>query len=129
ARLAAQPARVQVGFCAPLKDVATAKALGFSYIELGTTEIATLSDADFEMALERVRAIGLPTPGTNLFLPATLKVTGPQIDPDEQLRYVTRAFSRLSRLGTRIVVFGSGGRRRVPARLAAAQSLRPGVAV
>ncbi len=109
-----QRSPVQVGWCAPLKDVASAKALGFAYIELSTTEIATLSDADFETALERVKAIGLPTPVTNLFLPATLKVTGPQIDPGQQMRYVTTAFSRLSRLGTRIVVFGSGGARRVP---------------
>jgi sugar phosphate isomerase/epimerase len=114
ARVSGQAVRVEVGFCAPLKDVAAAKALGFAYIELSTTEIATLSDADFESALQRVKAVGLPTPVTNLFLPATLKVTGPAIDPEQQMRYVTTAFSRLSRLGTRIVVFGSGGARRVP---------------
>jgi len=105
---------VQVGLCTPLKGIDAAKAAGFDYLELGTSEIAALSDADFESALAQVKQLGLPVPVTNLFLPATLKVTGPEIDRDEQIRYVRGAFTRLSRLGTGIVVFGSGGARRLP---------------
>src|SRR5262249_39654529 len=41
---------VQVGYCTSLKNVAAAKAAGFDYVELGTTEIAALTDADFEAA-------------------------------------------------------------------------------
>jgi sugar phosphate isomerase/epimerase len=114
AHVSAQPRRVQVGVCAPLKDLEAAKAAGFDYVELGTSEIAALSDADFAAAADRIRRLGVTTPVTNLFLPATLKVTGPDIDRDAQLRYVRQAFARLARLGTRIVVFGSGGARRVP---------------
>ena len=107
-------ARVQVGYCTRLKDVAAAKAAGFEYLELGTSEIAALPEADFEAALKQIKELGLPTPVTNLFLPATLKVTGPQVDPDQQMRYVSAALARLARLGVRIVVFGSGGARQVP---------------
>src|SRR4026209_1915412 len=106
-----QDRRVQVGLCTPLKGIDAAKTAGFEYLELGTSEIAGLSDADTESALSQVKQLGLPVPVTNLFLPATLKVTGPEIDRDEQARYVRKAFTRLSRLGTRIVVFGSGGPR------------------
>jgi sugar phosphate isomerase/epimerase len=109
-----QDRRVQVGLCTPLKGIDAAKTAGFEYLELGTSEIAGLSDADYESALSQVKQLGLPVPVTNLFLPATLKVTGPEIDRDEQTRYVRKAFTRLSRLGTGIVVFGSGGARRVP---------------
>jgi len=77
---------VQVGLCTPLKGIAAAKAAGFDYLELGTSEIAALSDADFESALAQVNQLGLPVPVTNLFLPATLKVTGPEIDRDEPIR-------------------------------------------
>jgi D-psicose/D-tagatose/L-ribulose 3-epimerase len=87
---------------------------GFDYLELSTSEIATLSDADYESALAHVKQVGLPVPATNLFLPATLKVTGPAVDRDEQMAYIRKAFARLSHLGTAIVVFGSGGARRVP---------------
>jgi D-psicose/D-tagatose/L-ribulose 3-epimerase len=111
---AGQDHHVQVGLCTALKGIDAARTAGFEYLELGTSEIAALSDADYESALAQVRQLGLPVPVTNLFLPATLKVTGPEIDPEEQIRYVRKAFARLSRLGTGIVVFGSGGARRVP---------------
>ena len=105
---------VQIGYCTPLKNIEAAKAAGFEYTELSTSEIAGLSDAEYEQAVERIRQVGLPVPVTNLFLPAAIKVTGPQVDPEQQMAYVKKAFARLSRLGTGIVVFGSGGARRVP---------------
>ena len=110
----AQTHPVQVGFCTPLANIEAAKAAGFDYAELATTEIAGLSDADFEQAAARLRQSGMATPAANLFLPPTLKVTGPAIDQDQQMAYVRRAFARLSRLGTQIVVFGSGPARTVP---------------
>jgi len=113
-RATAQKPRVQIGYCTSYKNLAAAKAAGFDYVELGTSEIAALSGADFETVARDAAAIGLPTPAANLFLPATLKVTGPDIDRDQQAAYVTKALDRLSRLGVRTVVFGSGGARRVP---------------
>jgi D-psicose/D-tagatose/L-ribulose 3-epimerase len=106
--------KVLVGYCSTLKNIDAAKAAGFDYLELGTSEIAALSDDDFERELAHIKAVGLPVPAANLFLPATLKVTGPQTDREQQAIYVKRAFARLSRLGTEILVFGSGGARRVP---------------
>ena len=111
---AAQNRPVQVGYCTPLRNLEAAKAAGFDYVELSTTEISGLSDAEFEQAAARIRQVGLPVPAMNLFLPATLKVTGPDIDRAQQMAYVRKAFGRLARLGTTIVVFGSGGARLVP---------------
>jgi D-psicose/D-tagatose/L-ribulose 3-epimerase len=113
-RAAADQRTVAVGYCTSLKNLAAAKAAGFDYVELSTTEVAMLSDADFEQAANDAARLGLPTPASNLFLPATLKVTGPTIDRDQQAAYVTKAFDRVARLGVRVVVFGSGGARRVP---------------
>ena len=110
----AQRRSVQVGYCTPLRNIEAAKAAGFDYVELSTSEIAGLADADFEQAVARVQQAGLPVPATNLFLPAALKVTGPAVDREQQMAYVRKAFTRLQRLGTQIVVFGSGGARQVP---------------
>jgi len=110
-----QPAsKVRVGYCTQLRNLEAAKAAGFDYVEVGATEIAALSDADFDAAAARIKALGIATPVANLFLPATLKVTGPQIDTEAQMAHVRKALSRLAKLGTEIVVFGSGGARRVP---------------
>jgi D-psicose/D-tagatose/L-ribulose 3-epimerase len=110
----AQKSRVQVGFCTPLANIEAATAAGFDYVELSTSEIAGLSDSDFEQAAARIRRAGISTPAANLFLPPTLKVTGPAIDQAQQTTYVRKAFARLAQLGTQIVVFGSGPARQVP---------------
>jgi sugar phosphate isomerase/epimerase len=110
----AQDRAILVGYCTSLANLAAAKSAGFDYVELGTTEITALSDADFELAIRRIAEVGLPTPAANLFLPATLKVTGPDVNREQQMAYVRKAFDRLSRIGTEVVVFGSGGARRVP---------------
>jgi sugar phosphate isomerase/epimerase len=109
----AQP-RVQVGYCTSVKNIAAAKAAGFDYIEVGTSEIAAMPDADFDRALQNAKQVGLPVPAANTFLPATLKVTGPATDAEQQLAYVRKALDRVSKLGVQVVVFGSGGARRVP---------------
>jgi D-psicose/D-tagatose/L-ribulose 3-epimerase len=108
------PAKVRVGYCTGLRNLEAAKAAGFDYVELSATEIAGLSDADFDAAAARIKALGIATPVANLFLPGTLKVTGPQIDAEAQMAHVRKALTRLAKLGTEIVVFGSGGARRVP---------------
>ena len=108
------PAKVAVGYCTGLANLEAAKAAGFDYVELSATEIANLSDADFEAAAARIKSLGMATPAANLFLPASLKVTGPETNPEQQMAHVRKAFTRLARLGTQVVVFGSGGARRVP---------------
>lgn len=108
------PKTVAVGYCTGLRNLEAAKAAGFEYVEISATEIANLSDADFDAAAARIKQLGIATPAANLFLPAALKVTGPQTDPEQQMAHVRKAFTRLAKLGTEVVVFGSGGARRVP---------------
>jgi D-psicose/D-tagatose/L-ribulose 3-epimerase len=105
---------VQIGYCTRLNNLAAAKAAGFDYAELATTEVTGLSDAEFEQAAHNITTLAVPTPVANLFLPAAIKVTGPEIDRPAQNAYAVKAFDRLSRLGVTTVVFGSGGARRVP---------------
>lgn len=114
-RAAEQAGKVLIGYCVGLMGLEAAKAAGFDYVELGVTEIAALSDADFDAALEHVQKVGIPTPNANLFLPGSFRLTGPQAaTPEEQMAYVRKAFARLNRLGVKILCFGSGGARRVP---------------
>jgi sugar phosphate isomerase/epimerase len=97
-----------------LKDLDAVKAAGFDYMEVRTSEIAALSDADYESAAAKFKQVGLPVLAANLFIPSNIKVTGPNIDKDRQMEYVRLALDRVSRLGVRLVVFGSGGARQVP---------------
>ena len=107
-------ARSEIGYCGPLKDIDAVKAAGFDYMEVRTSEVAALSDADYEKVAAKFQQVALPVLSANLFLPADIKVTGPNIDKERQMEYVRRALDRVSRLGVRLVVFGSGGARQVP---------------
>jgi D-psicose/D-tagatose/L-ribulose 3-epimerase len=109
------PPKVSIGFCTGVAGLEEAKAAGFDYVELGVSAIARLPPLELEAALIRHRAIGLPTPVANGFLPAEVRVAGPEVDPDKQLAYVRVAFDRVVRFGVKLIVFGSPAARNVPA--------------
>jgi sugar phosphate isomerase/epimerase len=106
--------KVKVGYCTSIKNADAAQAAGFDYVEVSATEIAGLSDADFDAAAVHARQIGMPIPAANLFVPQTIRVVGPDIDVERQTAHVKTVMARLSRLGVEVLVFGSGGARRVP---------------
>lgn len=112
--MAQSAAKVRVGYCTSLKNLEAAKAAGFDYVELSATEVAGLSEADFDAAVTKIKELGIATPAANLFIPATIKVTGPETDPAAQMAHVRKVLSRLSKVGVEVIVFGSGGARRVP---------------
>jgi D-psicose/D-tagatose/L-ribulose 3-epimerase len=106
--------KVRVGYCGRLQDIDAVKAAGFDYLEVRVSEVAALSDADFSATVAKFKQVGLPVLSANLFIPGDIKVTGPNIDKGRQMEYVRRALDRVSLLGVRLVVFGSGGARQVP---------------
>jgi D-psicose/D-tagatose/L-ribulose 3-epimerase len=106
------PTKVKVGYCT--MNLEGAKAAGFDYVELHSTNTANMSDAEYDAMVAKLKELSLPTPVANNFLPATLKVVGPQIDQAAQMAHVNKVLTRLSKVGVEIIVFGSGGARRVP---------------
>jgi D-psicose/D-tagatose/L-ribulose 3-epimerase len=112
--IAAPPGKIGIGYCGPLKDIDAVKAAGFDYMEVRTSEVAALSDADYEQLATKLRRLALPVSAAYWFLPAEIKVTGPNIDKARQMAYLHTALDRVSRLGVRVIVFGSSGARQVP---------------
>ena len=105
-------AALRVGFCT--NDPALAKTAGFDYAEIGIRDFAALPEAEFEALVRAHQATGLPTEAGYVFLPADLKIVGPDVDLDRVLAYVSHALGRCERLGIRIIVFGSPAARRAP---------------
>jgi len=105
---------IRIGYCGPLKDMDAVKAAGFDYFEVRTSEVAALSDAGFEALAAKLQRIALPVPAAYWFVPAEVKLTGPGIDKKRQMEYLDKALARASRLGVRVIVFGSSGARQVP---------------
>jgi sugar phosphate isomerase/epimerase len=92
------------------------EAAGGDYVDffLGTT-LSPMNDEEFEAFAVSALAGELVVDRFAGLLPADLKVTGPGVDLDAQDAYVTRVFERVRWLSAGgVVVFGSGGARRIP---------------
>ena len=119
-----QARNVRIGCCCSMiasgpdmtgiETVEMLKQLGFDYIELPLAQMMSLSAADFSVLASRVRAAGIPCESCNNFLPPTIRITGPQVEPQKITDYVEAALKRAAQLGAAIVVCGSGGSRNLP---------------
>jgi len=110
----AQLHRVRIGYCAQLSEIDATKSAGFDYVELRTSEVAALSQTDYEKLAGKLKRIALPVPVAYQFIPANIKLTGPQVDRTLVHDYVRKALDRVFKLGARTVVLGSGSARQYP---------------
>jgi len=110
---------MRFGVCAGPESAGILKAAGYDYIELAVNgHLAPLRPEEEVMPqlLAALESSKLQSEAFNSMLPGELKVVGPDtvIDLAQQKAYLAAAFSRAARAGGKIVVFGSGGARRVP---------------
>ena len=95
--------------------VAMLAGLGFDYLELPMAQMMAYEPGDFKKRfLEPMQASGLSCRCCNNFLPAAVRLTGPDADLPAALRYAARAMERAAMLGAEKIVFGSSGARNVP---------------
>lgn len=106
---------MKIGFCAGVDQAAEVKAWGYDYIELPLAPLCQLSENDFTEARRKLEESGLPCLAVNVFLPKTLPVVGPNVDDKACAQYARTAIERASLLGARVIVFGSGNSRNIPA--------------
>jgi sugar phosphate isomerase/epimerase len=105
-----------IGICGGPEIAPAALAAGYNYLELNTQThlVGEADEAVFQPILEQIRNCGLPCMASNVFVPAHLKITGPQVDFARLTHYVGIVLERAERAGIRAIVFGSGGARRIP---------------
>jgi len=137
---------MKIGLCTGFDGAAMAREAGFDYIEdtVGAVLKPLEPEEAFLPVLEEIKASPLPCPALNAFVPAHLKITGPDANLAALETYCATAFERARRAGVTMIVFGSGGARKVPEgweheraraqivaflRLVAPEALRRGVAI
>ena len=105
-----------VGVTRGIKKALVLKEAGFDYLEggVGAILVPDKNDAEFEPLLAQIRALPLPVPVCNVFLPAALKIVGPDADHAAAAVYAQTALRRAGIAGIETIVFGSGGARRIP---------------
>ena len=88
--------------------------LGYDYFELPLANLAALPEDEFAALAEGIERSGIHSEACNIFFPRTVRLTGDDVDPARIEAYTAHAIGRAARLGTRIIVFGSGGARNIP---------------
>lgn len=106
--------QVQIGVCAPPRDLEKAQSYGFDYLEPGAAALAAMSAADFQAFKARVLASRLRCTSFNSFV-RTLHVVGEDVNMEELRSYLDLCLPRCQEVGGEIVVWGSAGSRNVPA--------------
>jgi len=106
---------MRFGCCAGLEKMAAVEEAGYDFIELPVKTVMPESpDAEFAPVKREILAGGIVPEAWNCLLPGDLKITGPDADLYRARRFVKTAFQRIADVGGEVVVFGSGGARRVP---------------
>ncbi len=102
---------MRVGACLSWEHAYLLKEAGGDFIELPLAKVAQLEESHFE---EVSQSLFLPAEVFNIFLPPSLRIVGEYVDWKMVEKYLQIAFTRAQQLGGKVIVFGSGGARRVP---------------
>lgn len=113
---AAKKGKILFGACLSLRNAKLLKDHGYDFIEgsAGREFIPEKSDEEWKKQKDVILGCGLPMRSVNGFLPGKFRLTGPNADFGPALDYAERVLRRADEVGTKIVVFGSGGARSVP---------------
>lgn len=107
---------MNIGVCIDPFTALTWPSLPCDYVEANVQALFRPEEpeAGFDELAGQLAAWGGRVLAANCFLPADLKVTGPNVDRERLERYAGTAFRRAARVGVKFIVFGSGGARQVP---------------
>ena len=105
---------MKLGVCTGFENLEIAAKCGFDYVECAFSRLAAMPEEDYQALLARKDSFPLPVTKANLFLPADVKPLGPDACEKVQREYLEKAFTRAKAIGVKLVVFGSGGARKVP---------------
>ena len=114
AALAAQarPGPIQLGVCEPTASFAAAVKFGFDYFDPEAVEIAAMSAEQFDNFKAQVMSSPIRCHAFRSFIRRGVLV-GP--NPSQDLdQYLVTTTARCAALGAKVIVFGSGGARKVP---------------
>jgi sugar phosphate isomerase/epimerase len=107
---------MKTGICMSPESLGAIPQPAFEFVEANVQAFLKPEQPDDAFEPNRKRAASLPLPvlAANCFLPGDLRVTGPGIDFTRLEHYAEVAFRRAVQIGIGVIVFGSGGARKLP---------------
>ncbi len=112
--LQAQP---QLGVATSINHDSILNKAGYKFMVEAVPQIlspTSISDSAFQFKLNQLKKLALPVYALNIFIPGDLKLVGPNVNEQAILDYTQKVFERCKRSGIKLIVWGSGGARRIP---------------
>ena len=104
---------MKFGICTGAEKLEYIKGLGFDYAEGSLSAISKMTDEKFDIVCAALEKTQMSFEAVNGFCSSDLKLSY-NIDLKAIKAYAEMALARAARLGTKIVVVGSGGARKIP---------------
>ena len=114
---AQKKSRPEIGIASGVEHDSMLYASGYRYLVESVPKLLSpreVSDEQFLQNLEEMKKLQMKIYAVNIFIPGELKVVGPEVDQEAVLSYVRSVFQRCKKAGIGMMVFGSGGARRIP---------------
>ena len=106
---------MRFGICTRLENAPAARDAGWDFVEESVQGLLQGTEPDERWTgRDRAATSVLPILAANMLVPASLKITGADVDEDKLAAYMRTVCRRAALLGIRTLVFGSGGARQVP---------------
>lgn len=106
--------QIRFGVCASIDNAKLVADAGYDYLEYSFQALAAMTDEEFEDFRTKLEASGLKAEAYNGFFPATIPLTGENVDMDVIAAHAEKGFSRASLVGGKVAVLGSGAARKIP---------------
>ena len=96
------------------EQLAAIAAAGYAYVEVTAVSFADAGDDEIAVIRAALAKHGLMAKRACILFPGTLKVVGPEKNEENISGYLQKLMPKLKAVGMEIIVFGSGGARRIP---------------
>ena len=96
------------------EQIRIAAEAGFDYVEAGFAVLAESGEEEFESFCAALGENHIRCEAVNCFIPGRLPVVGSSVDDQALSEYIESGMKRAERVGLEIIVFGSGGARKMP---------------
>ncbi len=105
---------MRYGICTNTDNLKLVADAGFDYIEPALTELAALSEDQFQILVKKIQSSSIKAEVFNVFFPGTIHLTGSDVQRNSIQEHAKKALTRAALLGCKTVVLGSGGSRKIP---------------
>ncbi|HEY5825979.1 MAG TPA: TIM barrel protein, partial [Cyclobacteriaceae bacterium] len=107
----------EIGIAQPFEKDSLVNAMGYHYMVETVAKAllpADVTDVQLSQHLQKMKSLKTKLYAVNVFIPGSIKVVGPEVSEVALLSYVEIVFEHARAAGVDMIVWGSGGSRRVP---------------